>query len=155
MMKYIRILLIFSLLLLSMVSWADNKPLDSESIQIIVNAQSELTQLNRKQIMSLFLGRSTRFPNGKSTKAFDNKIGSALRDNFFEWLTRKSISDIDAYWARLRYSGRVYPPKVIDNLDDILETVRQNQSAIAYIRQQDPEQLAEQGITVVHTLRKR
>ncbi len=154
MMTNIKILLALVFIIVAVQGWGQGKLADSTSIQVIVNVKSELTELNRKQVMSLFLGRARSFPNGKSTKAFDYQIGSQLRENFFEWLTGKSISDIDAYWARLRYSGRTSPPKVISDLDTILYIVRQNQNAIAYIRQQDPARLAKQGIVVVHTLKE-
>lgn len=102
--------------------------------------------------MGLFLGRARNFPNGIAAKPFDNEIGSDIRQQFFEQLTGKSISDIDAYWARLRYSGRATPPKALDNVDSILNEVSQNQHAIGYVRGQSQDTLAAKGITVVHTL---
>ncbi len=128
MMNNIKILLALVFIFAAVQGWGQGNRDDASSIQVIVNVNSELTELNRKQVMSLFLGR--------------------------EWLTGKSISDIDAYWARLRYSGRTSPPRVISDLDTILYIVSKNQNAIAYIRQQDPAQLARQGIVVVHTLRE-
>ncbi len=154
MMINIKIFLSVFFIFIATLGWGQESIHGPTDIQVIVNAQSQLTQLNRKQVMSLFLGRARSFPNGKSTKAFDYQIGSQLRENFFEWLTGKSIADIDAYWARLRYSGRTSPPRVIKDIDAILIIVAQNQSAIAYIRQQDPTQLASLGIVVVHTIKR-
>jgi len=119
---------------------------------VIVSSQSELTSLSRKQVMSLFLGRARSFPNGGVAKAFDNEIGSTIREQFFEGLTGKSISDIDAYWARLRYSGRASPPKVLESMAEILKEVSQNKSAIAYVQEQDPDELAQKNIIVVHAV---
>ncbi len=154
MMKNIKILITLFCIFIATLGWGQDSVHEPAAIQVIVNAQSQLTQLNRKQVMSLFLGRARSFPNGKSTKAFDYQIGSQLRENFFEWLTGKSISDIDAYWARLRYSGRTSPPRVVSDTEAILYIVAKNQSAIAYIRQQDPAQLASLGIVVVHTIKR-
>ncbi len=123
-------------------------------IQVIVNSDSGLSRLNRHQVMSLFLGRARHFPNGLDAKPFDYRMGSELRKSFFEWLTGKSISDIDAYWARLRYSGRTSPPREIEDLEMTLGIVRQNKKAIAYIRQQDPRELAKLGIVVVLVINK-
>jgi hypothetical protein len=125
---------------------------NTQTIQVIVSGQSDLTSLNRKQVMGLFLGRSRSFPNGINAKAFDHEVGSTIRAHFFEGLTGKSISDIDAYWARLRYSGRASPPKVINNMAELLKEVSQNQHAIAYIQGQDPAELMQQDIVVVHTI---
>ena len=122
------------------------------AIQVIVNANSDVTSMTKKHVMAVFLGRSRTFPNGKPAKALDNKMGSSIREYFFETLTGKSISDIDAYWARLRYSGRASPPKEIDSVDEILAEVGQNVSAMAYVSGQDLEVLSKQGIVVVYTL---
>ena len=145
-----------ALLILIFILYAPSSPLyaadTSGSIQVIVNAQADVTSMTKKHVMALFLGRSRAFPNGKPAKAFDNKIGSRLREQFFETLTGKSISDIDAYWARLRYSGRASPPKEIDNIDDTLSEVSRNVSAMAYVSGQSPEALSQQGIVVIYTL---
>ena len=149
-MKHIKILsiLIFSLASLDVLA----EEVGPQTIQVIVSSQSELTSLNRKQVMGLFLGRARSFPNGQQAKAFDHTIDSAIRARFFENLTGKSISDIDAYWARLRYSGRASPPKVMNNMAELLKEVSQNQHAIAYVQGQDPSELIQQNIVVVHTV---
>ncbi len=119
-------------------------------IQVIVNVDSGLITLNRQQVMGLFLGRSRSFPSGADAKPYDYEIGSELRKMFFEQLTGKSIADIDAYWARLRYSGRTSPPRIINDLNKTIEVVRHDKNAIAYIRQKNPLELAKLGIVVVH-----
>ncbi|MFT5717190.1 MAG: hypothetical protein ACI9T7_001377 [Oleiphilaceae bacterium] len=149
-MKNIQGIGILLFLLASVNAWAEE--INTQTIQVIVSSQSELTTLNRKQVMGLFLGRSRSFPNGINAKAFDHEVDSTIRARFFESLTGKSISDIDAYWARLRYSGRASPPKVIDNMAEILKEVSQNLHAIAYIQGQDPAELMQQDIVVVHTI---
>jgi hypothetical protein len=149
-MKNIQGIGILLFLLASVNAWAEE--INTQTIQVIVSSQSELTALNRKQVMGLFLGRSRSFPNGINAKAFDHEVDSTIRARFFESLTGKSISDIDAYWARLRYSGRASPPKVIDNMAEILKEVSQNLHAIAYIQGQDPAELMQQDIVVVHPI---
>lgn len=148
-----RILLVFTLLMPVLTSAESDGVMPGQHIQVIVNRQSELTELTQQQVVGLFLGRARNLPNGKAAKAIDNKIGSDIRARFFEVLTGKSISDIDAYWARLRYSGRASPPSELDDTSSILEAVRQNQDAIAYIPWQDPEELAQQDIVVVYTVK--
>jgi hypothetical protein len=149
-MKNIQTLSIIILLLVSVEFRAEEA--EAQIIQVIVSSQSELATLNRKQVMGLFLGRARNFPNGVNAKAFDHEVGSTIRARFFEGLTGKSISDIDAYWARLRYSGRASPPKVIGNMAELLKEVSQNQHAIAYIEEQDPDELSQQDIVVVYTV---
>jgi len=153
-MQNFRAYVIFLSLIISSFSWADSDA-QTGAIQVIINAQTELSSLSRKQVMSLFLGRSRNFPNTLMAKAFDHKVDSDIRKRFFEALTGKAISDIDAYWARLRYSGRASPPKELEDVDAVLKEVMNNKYSIAYVSEQDPETLAKQGIVVVYTLGSR
>lgn len=152
-MKAARIPFVFALLMPVLTSAESNDQMQRQGVQVIVNRQAELTELTQQQVVGVFLGRARNFPNGNAVKAYDNKVGSDIRARFFEALTGKSISDIDAYWARLRYSGRASPPSELDDTGSILEAVRQNKDAIAYIPWQDPEELAQQDIVVVYTVK--
>lgn len=128
---------------------------DDRTIYVIVNQQSELSELDQKQVMSLFLGRARNFPNGLAAKAFDYEIDSSIREVFFETLTGKQLSDIDAYWARLSYSGRAFPPKNLKSINEILEEVGRNKNAISYVIGKSPEELSLQGVTVVYAVKGR
>jgi len=152
-MQIIRIYVVFLSLIIAPFSWAGSD-VQTGAIQVITNAQAELSSLSRKQVMSLFLGRSRNFSNGQIAKAYDHQVDSDIRKRFFEELTGKAISDIDAYWARLRYSGRASPPKELDDVDAVLKEVMSNKHSIAYVTEQDPEALAKKGIVVVYTLGK-
>ena len=126
---------------------------DSGMIYVIVNNDSKLPELNQKQVISLFLGRARNFPNGSTAKPFDHETGSAIRELFFETLTGKQISDIDAYWARLSYSGRAFPPKVLNSTQEIIDEVGRNQNAISYVKGVSKEALSQQGIVVVFSIK--
>lgn len=128
---------------------------DEQSIYVIVNKQSELSELDQKQVMSLFLGRARSFPNGRAAKPFDHEADSSIREVFFETLTGKQLSDIDAYWARLSYSGRAFPPKNLNSIDEILHEVANNKNAISYVKGKSRDELSQQGITVVYSVKGR
>lgn len=128
---------------------------DNDTVYVIVNQQTELTELDQKQVMSIFLGRARNFPTGSKAKPFDHKKDSSIREFFFESLTGKQLSDIDAYWARLSYSGRAFPPKSFDSVNDILEEVSRNKNAISYVNGKSPEELLERGIVIVYSIKGR
>tara|TARA_R110002167_G_scaffold106131_1_gene272495 strand:- start:1604 stop:2023 length:420 start_codon:yes stop_codon:yes gene_type:complete len=125
----------------------------SDMIYVIVNNEAKLPELNQKQVISLFLGRARNFPNGRAAKPFDHETGSSIRELFFETLTGKQISDIDAYWARLSYSGRAFPPKVLNSAQDIMDEVKRNKNAISYVKGVSKEALSQQGIVVVYSIK--
>ena len=126
---------------------------DDQTIYVIVNQDSTLSELDQKQVMSIFLGRARNFPNGRVAKPFDHEMGSRIRELFFERLTGKQISDIDAYWARLSYSGRAFPPKNLNSVNEILEEVRRNKNAISYVNGKSKEELLQDGVVVVYSMK--
>ena len=68
---------------------------------VIVHKDNPLEQLERKQVVDLFMGRVTAFPNGQSAQTLDLRAGTPLRANFYKALTGKSEAQVDAYWATL------------------------------------------------------
>lgn len=130
--------------------WAEELE-STRVISVLVNAQSGVERLERQQVMSIFLGRARHFPNGKALTVFDHAVGTQTRTGFFENLTGKSIADIDAYWARMRYSGRSTPPKTLA-AEAVLEVVSQNKKAISYVEHDVSDALSNKDIKAVFTL---
>ena len=52
----------------------------------------------------------------------------------------KSLSQVNAYWARLLFTGRASPPRSLPSPAAILQSVRENKDAIAYIDSRDLDQ---------------
>jgi hypothetical protein len=116
---------------------------------VVVSQHSKLTHLSQKQVMSLFLGRTQFLPTGSRVKTFDFPINSKTRANFYLSLTGKNIADIDAYWARLKYSGRASPPQVLENGEAIIKKVSSQTTALAYLPSAFSGNLAEHGLKAV------
>lgn len=101
---------------------------------IIVNATNPTVELNKKKAIDIFMGRTKAFKGGISIQAIDQPKSSPTRELFYTTLTGKSLVYVNAYWARLFYSGRNRPPKdSFANEDEIIEEVATNQQAIAYV----------------------
>ena len=67
----------------------------------------------------------------------DQSINSESREVFYKSLTGKSISQVNAYWAKLIFTGRASPPRVMPDVETTLKIVRQNKDAIAYLFRKD------------------
>ena len=48
----------------------------------VVSAKSSVTTLTRNQVTDIFLGKTSRFPNGEQAVPIDQTEGSAARDEF-------------------------------------------------------------------------
>ncbi|MGV8836785.1 hypothetical protein [Cellvibrio sp.] len=105
-------------------------------ILVIVNAQNSVSTLEKKQVMDLFMGRVSAFPNGQSAETLDLKTGTPLRAHFYKTLTGKNEAQVDAYWATLIFAGRMSPPKQLADEQTLIAEVARNTGAIAYVTRQ-------------------
>lgn len=121
---------------------------------VVVNQDSGLTSLSQKQVMSLFLGRAQFLPGGSRVKTFDYPVDSPMRAGFYQSLTGKNIADIDAYWARLKYSGRASPPQALDNAEAIIKKVSEQKGALSYLPSDYRASLADNGLVAVLTMKE-
>lgn len=125
----LRLTVLIAIALLSQLAGAD--------ILLIVNAKNSLNQLEKKQVVDLYMGRVSVFPNQQPAQIFDMREGSALRENFYKLLTGKSEAQIDAYWATLLFAGKMSPPKQISREQDVIDIIKNNPAGIAYVRKQN------------------
>jgi len=122
-------------LFISVVLWAISSAVQAD-VLVIVNAKNPLTQLERKQVVDLFMGRVTAFPNKQPAQTFDLETGVPLRSVFYKMLTGKSEAQVDAYWATLIFAGRMSPPKQFQDPSALIQAVAANPDAIAYVPRQ-------------------
>lgn len=123
-MKYIRYVMIFLYLMMS-VCRAD--------IYVIVNQKNSSSEMTKNEVSALYLGRYQAFQNGTFSLPFDHPADSQVRANFYRLLTGKNIEYINAYWARILFTGRATPPRQLENDAAVVSIVSQNVSAIGYV----------------------
>ena len=110
-------------------------PLQAQ-ILVIVNARNPVIQMEQKQVVDLFMGRTSAFPDRQPAQTLDLKTGTPLRANFYKTLTGKSEAQVDAYWATLVFAGRMTPPKQIADEQQVIAEVATHPDAIAYVSRQ-------------------
>lgn len=123
-------LLVFALLCLS---WPATSRAD---IAVIVNPDNPVQAMTTREVSDLYLGRARSFASAgqnAGTSALLYEQDSPLRDSFFHSLNGMNIRQLNAYWARLRFSGEVLPPVVLPDNAAVLEAVKRNRSAIGYV----------------------
>jgi hypothetical protein len=76
------------------------------------------------------MGRIRSFSYGSIALPLDK---STLRARFYELLTGRGIEQVNAYWARIMFSGQASPPTIVPDDEAVLKTVRMNEGAIDYI----------------------
>ena len=107
------------------------------NIVVIVNPTSGVHQMTRAQVADVFLARDRHLPTGVMALPLDMSIQSIERREFYSKLVRKSVPEINAYWARLLFSGRATPPQQMPDPSAALKAVAENKGAIAYLDKKD------------------
>ncbi len=100
---------------------------------VIVNPVNTTDALTREQVVDIYMGRRLYFPNGNTANPIDLHSDSPVRAAFYRKLLDRSIAQVSAYWARLQFSGRANPPRMLNSGQAVLKEVRHNREAIAYI----------------------
>lgn len=105
---------------------------------VIVHPSNPVHSMTSREVSDLYLGRSRAFATGAQTESlpafiYEYPADSPLREKFFRALNSMSISKLNAYWARLRFSGEVLPPLALADSHAVLDAVSRDQKAIGYV----------------------
>lgn len=105
----------------------------AEDVVAVVSAKSGVTSLSSAQVADIFLGRSTRFPDGTQAVPIDQNDESPVRDRFYAQFTGKSPAQVKAHWSKLIFTGRGQPPRQIGGGVEVRRAVAENPRAIGYL----------------------
>jgi ABC-type phosphate transport system substrate-binding protein len=100
---------------------------------VVVSAKDPLTTLSKEQVVDIFLGRMTDFPDGRRVVPIDQAEGSPARDAFYLKFADKSPAQIKAHWSKIIFTGRGQPPLAVSNGAEVKKLISANQGNIGYI----------------------
>jgi len=123
-----QILTLITALTCCSTAWAD--------LLLIVNSNNPIIRLDRKQVVDIFMGRATAFPNQQPAHTIDIANANNLRAIFYKNLTGKNEAQVDAYWATLVFAGRMSPPEKLPDEAAVIKAVKNNRAAIGYVTRQ-------------------
>ena len=108
-------------------------PAASDAFLIVVNDQNATPSMSRALVSRYFLTKVSRWDSGAVALPVDLPADSPVRDAFSRRVLSKSVSSIRAYWQQQIFSGRDVPPPEKPDDAAVLEFVRANPAAIAYV----------------------
>ncbi len=117
----------------------------AEEVVAVVSSKSPVTSLSAAQVADIFLGKTSRFPDGSQAVPIDQPEDSPVRDRFYAQYTGKSAAQVKAHWSKIIFTGRGQPPVQAANGAEVKKMIAQNPSAIGYI---DPT-LVDDSVRVV------
>ncbi|MBJ2127338.1 hypothetical protein JC525_00115 [Alteromonas sp. IB21] len=104
-----------------------------EKIVVVTNRNNDVQLIDKKGLIDLFMGKYSAFPNGKEATPIDVESETELKSQFYQSLVGLPLARVNAYWSRLKFSGRVKPPAIEQTIDDIKLRLEEDESALAYV----------------------
>lgn len=105
---------------------------NAAGIAVVMSVEADPVSVDMRDVRDIFLGKSSRLPNGKLVFALDQKPSEA-RDVFLDKLVEKSAPQLKSYWTQLVFTGRGNPPRQVSSDIEVKEFVSANPSMIGYI----------------------
>lgn len=134
------------LALFLLASWSFSA-LSTEFV-VVVNKDNKIKTLSKREVIDIYMGRYLTFPDGANAQPLDLPAQSSLKNDFYLKLVNQDERKINAYWARLLFSGRAKPPEAASSVHDALQTLQKSEFSIAYI----PETELTDAVKVVYRL---
>jgi len=107
--------------------------LAAENVAVVVSATSPINTLEKSTVVDIFMGRYVAYPDGRPAVPLEVVGADGLRQDFYRQLVGMSTSKINAYWARLRFSGRQRPTLEKSSEAEITQYLAENSAAIGYL----------------------
>lgn len=100
---------------------------------VIVNARSGVAVMSRNEVVNIFFGRYRQFFNGLEAKAVDMEDAHPDRARFYQALVGKELSEINAYWSRQLFTGRMTAPPKLRGPEEVVKWVAANPGGIGFV----------------------
>lgn len=118
--------------------------------EVAVIAHPSVVGLEKQQVEKIFLGKIQRLPDGSKLVPIDQAQGNSTREVFYQALLGKSPDQMSTYWARLLFTGKGKPPKIIDRDEVVKALVAVNPNILAYI----DKEAVDSSVQILFTLPK-
>ena len=100
---------------------------------VVVNARNGVAVMTRNEVANIFFGRYRQFFNGVEAQPVDLADSHPDRARFYAGLVGKDISDVNAYWSRQVFSGRMQAPPRVSSPEEVLKWVSSHPGGIGFI----------------------
>jgi hypothetical protein len=100
---------------------------------VVVNARCGVAAMTRNEVINVFFGRNRQYFNGIAVQPVDLSDAHPDRALFYNKLVGKDLSEVNAYWARQVFSGRMPPLARAASSDEVLRWVVSHPGGIGFM----------------------
>lgn len=122
-------------LLLLAMGWLLMQPVREARAElvVVVNARCGVAAMTRNEVVNIFFGRNRQFFNGVEAQPVDLVDSHPDRERFYAGLVGKDLSEVNAYWSRQVFSGRMQPPPKVGSSEEVLKWVISHPGGIGFV----------------------
>jgi ABC-type phosphate transport system substrate-binding protein len=111
----------------------------------IIVHPSNANTLSKSDVIRLFLGKLTHYPDGSDAIPVEQKGSSSIHAEFAANILNKSTQQLKAYWTQQLFTGKGKPPKTVSSSADVKKLVAENPALIGYIE----SEMADDSVKVI------
>ncbi len=102
-------------------------------ISVIANKNITVDSVTVREAKKIWLGKKRSMQGGGIVKLADLPIGEATRKAFYSSVVKKKEKQLKAYWAKITFTGKGYPPQVFSSESEVVEWVANTPGAMGYV----------------------
>ena len=123
------------LLLMMTTCWMFLQPAAEAQAElvVVVNVHCGVAAMTSNEVVNVFFGRNRQFFNGQEAQPVDLPDTHPDRVRFYRELIGKEISEVNAYWSRQVFSGRMQPPTKVNTSEEVLKWVVAHPGGIGFV----------------------
>lgn len=106
--------------------------LATADIVIVMANNAKLSSIDLKQANRVWLGKAKKI-NSEKIEPLEQSDSSTIHAEFHKLVTQKKPSELKSYWGRLIFSGKYFPPKVLQSDTEVKSWLSANPNSIGYI----------------------
>jgi len=107
----------------------DKKPIQAV---IITNLNVKENKLTKKEVENIFLGKQTKWENGKKITFFTLKSSNTHKAFLKEYIGKTS-SQYKTFWKKQIFTGKGKAPKSFTSEKDLINYISSTKGAVGYI----------------------
>lgn len=100
---------------------------------VVVNARNGVAAMTRNEVINIFFGRNRQFFNGVEAMPVDLEDAHPKREQFYKLLVGKDLAEINAYWSRQIFTGRMQAPPRLGSTEDVIKWIAANPGGIGFV----------------------
>ena len=124
---------VFALLLTLVPTPRVSRAQEGEGYVVIVNTSNDIAEMSQDLVARMFLRKVRKWRNGQTTTPVDQSMTAPVRLAFSRGVLGMTGGEVRDYWMKQTLSAAELPPAVRSSEREVLDLVKAEPGAIAYV----------------------